>query len=107
MKFVKNAPTELRENLLGLLGIIAIFFIVVGPLSFMVYMASTATDRRALREASLESYKYVASMYEDLPELRDEIQQYKEDGILTNGEVKTLETRAERIRKDREMEKIK
>ena len=88
-------------NALGVICVISLFLFVAGFLP--IHLSGNAP----WQAASLESYEYVAGLTEEFPELRDEIERCKEDGIISRWEVETLRKRAERIRKDRKLEKIK
>lgn len=85
---------------LGVIGILAVFLL-------LVFLPMQLSGNAPWAAASLESYQYVSGLTEEFPELRDEIGRCKEDGILSRWEVETLRGRADRIRKDRELEKIK
>ena len=98
MEFVKTGERD-WDLIVPLLGIT---LLVLG-LSFLMYMSITSNSRR---EAHLADYQYVTSITERFPELRDDINQCKADGVLTNGEVRTLREKTERISRSRELEKI-
>lgn len=97
MEFVKVRGSETLQTLGATAAILLLLFVMVG-LPIIAIRGE---------EASLDSYRRVSAMSEELPELRGEISRYKEDGVLTRAEVSALVRKADRIRKGKELEKIK
>ena len=101
MKMVKVGDNEGIKIMTGVFLTFLVLFVIIGLPLIMVAKSANEDD------VDIDQYRIVSAMYEELPELRDQIRQSKEDGVLTRVEVRALTERADQIRKDREMEKIK
>lgn len=104
MKLVKMSD---RGQIVGGIAI-ALVLISIFSLFIFVMINGKRWEREAeeAKEATLDSYRRVADLAEEIPELRGEIARFKEDGVLTVGEVKAINGKADQIRKNKELDRI-